>query len=55
LASAGVRSLFEVREQLAANRKDLVLIAEPGSAPAVVLELVSLPYHHPARIRPTPA
>jgi len=55
LASAGVRSLFEVREQLVANRKELVLVAEPGSAPAVVLELVSLPYHHPAPTRPTPA
>ncbi|MGO4340956.1 SpoIIE family protein phosphatase [Pedococcus sp. 2YAF34] len=55
LASAGVRSLFEVREQLAANRKELVLVAEPGSAAAVVLELVSLPYQHPVPTRPTPA
>ena len=52
LASAGVRSLFEVREQLAANRKELVLVAEPGSAAAVVLELVALPYHHPTPLRP---
>jgi serine phosphatase RsbU (regulator of sigma subunit)/anti-sigma regulatory factor (Ser/Thr protein kinase)/anti-anti-sigma regulatory factor len=55
LASAGVRSLFEVREQLAANRKELVLVAEPGSAAAVVLELVALPYHHPAPLRPSTA
>ena len=47
LASAGVRALFEVREQLVANRKELVIVAEPGSPAAVVLELVGLPYHHP--------
>ena len=53
LASAGVRALFEVREQLVANRKDLVIVAEPGSAAAVVLELVSLAYHDPD-VAPSP-
>ena len=47
LASAGVRALFEVREQVLANRKEMVIIAEPGSPAAVVLELVSLAYRHP--------
>lgn len=53
LASAGVRALFEVREQLVANRRQLVLVAEPGSPAAVVLELVSLTYHHPV-VEPPP-
>lgn len=48
LASAGVRELFEVREQVLANRKEMVIIAEPGSPAAVVLELVGLAYRHPA-------
>lgn len=53
LASAGVRTLFEVREQVLANRRELVLIAAPGSPVAMVLELVSLPYHQPAAPAPT--
>ncbi|WP_157598416.1 SpoIIE family protein phosphatase [Phycicoccus sp. Root101] len=55
LASAGVRALFEVREQLLANRKQLVIVAEPGSPAAIVLELVSLAYHHPLTAPPTTA
>ncbi len=44
LASAGVRALYQVREQLAAHQQDLTLIAAPGSSAGVVLELVRLPH-----------
>jgi len=42
LASAGVRALYEVSEQLAAQGQDLTLITAPGSAAHVVLDLVRL-------------
>ncbi len=42
LASAGVRALFVVTEQLAAHGHDLILITTPGSAVHVVLDLVRL-------------
>jgi anti-anti-sigma factor len=44
LASAGVRALFQLRDQLTAQYQDLSLIAVPGSSVAFVLELVGLPY-----------
>jgi len=44
LASAGVSSLFRVRQQLNAQLQNLVLIAEPDSNVAAVLDLVALPY-----------
>ncbi len=55
LASAGVRALFEVREQVLANRREMVIVAEPGSSAAVVLELVSLAYRHPTTEQFPPA
>lgn len=44
LASAGIRALYRVREQLAAHRQDLTLIAVPGSSVALILELAHLPH-----------
>ena len=44
LASAGIRALYRVREQLAARRQDLTLIAVPGSSVALILELAHLPH-----------
>jgi serine phosphatase RsbU (regulator of sigma subunit)/anti-sigma regulatory factor (Ser/Thr protein kinase)/anti-anti-sigma regulatory factor len=42
LASAGVRALYAVSEQLTAHGQDLTLITAPGSAAHVVLDLVQL-------------
>ncbi len=42
LASAGVRALYAVSEQMAAQGQDLTLITAPGSAAHVVLDLVRL-------------
>lgn len=42
LASAGVRALYQVREQLAAHRQVLTLLAAPGSSAHLVLKLVHL-------------
>jgi anti-anti-sigma regulatory factor len=44
LASAGVRALYAVSEQLAAHGQELTLITAPGSAARGVLDLVQLPY-----------
>jgi len=44
LASAGVRVLHEVRDQLAAHGNALTLITGPDSAAAAVLDIVRLPY-----------
>jgi len=44
LASAGVRALYAVSEQLAAHGQKLTLITAPGSAAHVVLDLVQLPH-----------
>jgi anti-anti-sigma factor len=44
LASAGVRALYQVQEQLAAHQQDLTLVAAPGSSAGIVLELVRLPH-----------
>jgi anti-anti-sigma factor len=43
LASAGVRALYQVREQLAVHQQDLTLVAAPGSSAGIVLDLVRLP------------
>ena len=43
LTSAGIRALYRVREQLAAHRQDLTLIAAPGSSVGLILELAQLP------------
>jgi anti-sigma regulatory factor (Ser/Thr protein kinase)/anti-anti-sigma regulatory factor len=43
LASAGVRALAELSEQLAAHGNELTLVAEPGSPAAAVLDVVCLP------------
>ena len=42
LASAGVRALYVVSEQMAAHGQDLILITAPGSAAHAVLDLVQL-------------
>jgi anti-sigma regulatory factor (Ser/Thr protein kinase)/anti-anti-sigma regulatory factor len=42
LASAGVRALYAVSEQMAAHGQDLTLITAPGSAADAVLDLVQL-------------
>jgi hypothetical protein len=42
VASAGIRALYRVREQLAAHRQDLTLITVPGSSVALILELAHL-------------
>jgi len=42
LASAGVRALYQVSEQLAAHGHELVLVTSPGSAAQTVLDLVRL-------------
>ena len=44
LASAGVRVLHEVWDQLTANGNALTLVAGPDSAAAAVLDIVCLPY-----------
>jgi serine phosphatase RsbU (regulator of sigma subunit)/anti-sigma regulatory factor (Ser/Thr protein kinase)/ABC-type transporter Mla MlaB component len=44
LASAGVRALYQVREQLAAHQQDLTLVAAPGSSAGIVLRIVRLPH-----------
>ena len=44
LASAGIRALYRVREQLATYRQDLTLITVPGSSVALILELAHLPH-----------
>jgi serine phosphatase RsbU (regulator of sigma subunit)/anti-sigma regulatory factor (Ser/Thr protein kinase) len=44
LASAGVRALYQVREQLAAHKQKLTLVAAPGSSAGIVLRLVRLPH-----------
>jgi len=42
LASAGVRALYQVSEQLAAHGRELILVAAAGSAADLVLDLVRL-------------
>jgi serine phosphatase RsbU (regulator of sigma subunit)/anti-sigma regulatory factor (Ser/Thr protein kinase)/ABC-type transporter Mla MlaB component len=50
LASAGVRALFEVREQLASHQQSFTLVTSPGSSASIVLDLVCLP-HRPGSAR----
>jgi serine phosphatase RsbU (regulator of sigma subunit)/anti-sigma regulatory factor (Ser/Thr protein kinase)/anti-anti-sigma regulatory factor len=44
LGSAGTRSLYQVRGQLAAHHQQLTLVAAAGSSVALILDLVHLPY-----------
>jgi anti-anti-sigma factor len=44
LGRAGVRALYQVKEQLNAYHRELALIAAPGSPADVVLTLVQLPH-----------
>jgi anti-anti-sigma factor len=44
LGSAGVRALYQVKEQLNAYQRELALTAAPGSSADVVLTLVQLPH-----------
>jgi anti-anti-sigma factor len=44
LASAGVRALYQIKEQLTAHQQELTLLAAPGSRAHVVLELARLPH-----------
>jgi anti-anti-sigma factor len=44
LGSAGVRALYQVKEQLNAYQRELSLIAAPGTSADVVLTLVQLPH-----------
>jgi anti-anti-sigma factor len=43
LTSAGVRTLYQIAQQLNAHRRELTLRAEPGSSVAAVLALAGLP------------
>jgi anti-anti-sigma factor len=44
LASAGIRALYQVRQQLSAHRQNLRLLAVPGSSAALILDQAQLPY-----------
>ncbi|MFE6377559.1 hypothetical protein ACFVLF_23930 [Bacillus subtilis] len=44
LSSTGIRALFDLKEQLAANDNELALIAPADSAAARVLDIVGMPY-----------
>jgi len=44
LASAGVRALYQVKEQFAAHRQGLTLVAAPGTPASIVLDLARLPH-----------
>jgi anti-sigma regulatory factor (Ser/Thr protein kinase) len=55
LASAGVRTLYLVRDRLAAHELDLTLITEPGSSAQLVLDLVHLSHRPPAQALGGPA
>jgi anti-anti-sigma factor len=47
LASAGIRALYQVRQQLSAHRKNLRLLAVPGSSVALVLDQAHLSHLSP--------
>ena len=47
LASAGVRALYQVRDLLAAHKKELTLVAAAASSVRMVLDLVQLPLNAP--------
>jgi anti-anti-sigma factor len=44
LASAGIRALYQVRQQLSAHRQNLRLLAVPGSSVALILDQAHLRY-----------
>jgi anti-anti-sigma factor len=44
LASAGIRALYQVRQQLSAHRQQLRLLAVPGSSVALILDQAHLRY-----------
>jgi anti-anti-sigma factor len=44
LASAGIRALYQVRQQLSAHRQQLRLLAVPGSSVALILDQAHLHY-----------
>jgi anti-anti-sigma factor len=44
LASAGIRALYQVRQQLSAHRQQLRLLAAPGSSVALILDQAHLSY-----------
>ena len=48
LASAGVRALYQVRDLLAAHKKELTLVAAAASSARMVLDLVQLPHTAPS-------
>jgi serine phosphatase RsbU (regulator of sigma subunit)/anti-sigma regulatory factor (Ser/Thr protein kinase)/anti-anti-sigma regulatory factor len=48
LASAGVRALYQVRDLLAAHKKELTLVAAAASSARMVLDLVKLPHTAPS-------
>jgi anti-anti-sigma factor len=54
LTSAGIRALYQVRQQLSAHRQNLALLAAPGSSVALILELVHLPHTAAAIKDPRP-
>ena len=43
-ASAWIRVLYQVRQQLSAHRQELRLLAVPGSSVALILDQAHLPY-----------
>jgi anti-anti-sigma factor len=47
LASAGIRALYQVRQQLSAHRQNLRLLAVPGSSVALILDQAYLPHLSP--------
>jgi anti-anti-sigma factor len=47
LASAGIRALYEVRQQLSAHRQNMRLLAVPGSSVALILDQARLPHLSP--------
>jgi anti-anti-sigma factor len=47
LASAGIRALYQVRQQLSAHRQNLRLLAVPGSSVALILDQAHLPHLSP--------
>jgi len=49
LTSAGVRTLYQISQQLNAHHRELTLLAEPGSPVATILALAGLPAASPTR------
>jgi anti-anti-sigma factor len=47
LASAGIRALYQVRQQLSAHRQNLRLLAVPGSSVALILDQAHLSHLNP--------